>query len=77
MHFKRLPELEKYDVEKLCEILAVGCRAGTKKLQICVVYKPPLAPPPILLQSLESLLASLDDKDVVIMGDFNINLLKL
>ena len=59
----------------MCEILAVECRAGTKKLQICVVYKPPLAPIPIFLQSLESLLASLDDKDVVVMGDFHINLL--
>ncbi|XP_065562440.1 uncharacterized protein LOC136028523 [Artemia franciscana] len=75
VHFKRLPELEKYDVEKLCEILAVECRAGTKKLQICVVYKPPLAPIPLFLRSFESLLASLDDKDVVVMGDFNLNLL--
>lgn len=74
--FERLPELEKYNVEKVCEILAVECRLGTKKIQVCVVYKPPSAPIPLFLQSLESLLASLDDKDVVVMGDFNINLLE-
>ena len=32
VHFKRLPELEKYDFEKLCEILTVECRPGTIKL---------------------------------------------
>ncbi|KAK2717748.1 hypothetical protein QYM36_006516, partial [Artemia franciscana] len=76
VHFKHLPDLGKYDFEKLCEILAVECRAGTKNFQICVVYKPPSAPIPLFLQSLESLLASLDDKQVVVMGDFNLNLRK-
>ncbi|KAK2704887.1 hypothetical protein QYM36_017063 [Artemia franciscana] len=76
VHFKRLPELGKYDSEKLCEFSAVECRSGTKKFQICIVYKPLSVPIPLFVQPLESLLASLDDKEVVIMEDFNLNLLK-
>ena len=60
----------------LCEIIAIEFKLGLQTVQACIVYRPPSSSVNDFLIIFEKLIESLAGHEVMLMGDFNIDLME-
>ena len=74
--FRRLSDIKQLSTEILCEIIAIEFKLWLQTVQACVVYRPPSSSVNSFLVIFEKLVESLAGCEVMLMGDFNIDLIE-